>query len=304
MAPDKAYVKPDEPVTVQFLQSDKPDAPKTAQLVGLKAAEFPGLFTKAPAAEFVTDAGKPLFQLYTFEGKPIEPKAGVKIDPAAPAIDISALFPQIKEGGTFILTWKDSTPLLINTLFNPGGEKDPGSIVVTHIEPLQYAVISTDKGDIKATFAYDVAPHTIDNFITLADQKLYDGSNFHRIIKGFMIQGGDVVANVEGRAGTGSPGYDVMHEFSNKLHVRGVLSMARSSALDSAGSQFFIMLDKNPGLDGKYSAFGQVLEGMDVVDKIAETKVSDDNGAVAGPKPAIKSIRILPATAEMYGIKK
>ena len=301
ISPDKAYVKPEEPAKIQFLQSDKPDAAKSVEVAGLNAAQLPGLFVKAGAADVIAD-GKPLFQLYTFEGKLLTPKGDVKADDAG-MVDLKTCYPDIKAAGTFILTWKDATPLVIQTLTSPN--QGPDAVAVTHIEPLRYAVISTDQGDIKATFAYDVAPHTIDNFITLADQKFYDGSTFHRIIKGFMIQGGDAVSMVEGRAGTGGPGYNIMDEFSDKSHVRGVLSMAHSRPANSGGSQFFIMLDAKTHLDHGYSAFGQVIEdGMKVVDKIAEAKVSDDNGTVAGDKPKIKSIRILPATAEMYGIKK
>src|SRR6185295_9471371 len=129
---------------------------------------------------------------------------------------------------------------------------------------------------IKAKFSYDIAPHTVDNFVSLARQNFYDGSAFHRIIPNFMIQGGDAFANVEGSAGMGGPGYQIMHEFSDKKHVRGVLSMARSSEIDSAGSQFFIMHGANSNLDGSYSVFGEVLEGMDVVDVIAKTPTSDN----------------------------
>jgi peptidyl-prolyl cis-trans isomerase B (cyclophilin B) len=168
----------------------------------------------------------------------------------------------------------------------------------------QVAVITTDKGVIKAKFAYDVAPHTIDNFTSLARQNYYDGSAFHRIISGFMIQGGDAYANMPGQAGMGGPGYEIMKEFSEKKHVRGVLSMARSSDPNSAGSQFFIMHGANANLDGSYTAFGDVLEGMDIVDAIAKTPVSDNNGTVRGPMPKILSIKIVPATAENYGLKK
>ena len=128
-------------------------------------------------------------------------------------------------------------------------------------------------GDIiKAELYPDTAPVSVNNFISLIKAKFYDGLIFHRVIKGFMIQGGDP----EG-TGMGGPGYSIRGEFKqngfdNDLkHTEGVLSMARSMHPDSAGSQFFIMHKTSPHLDGAYAAFGKVTEGMDVVDKIAET---------------------------------
>ena len=125
---------------------------------------------------------------------------------------------------------------------------------------------------IKAELYPDIAPISVNNFISLINQNFYDGLIFHRVIRGFMIQGGDP----EG-TGCGGPGYSIKGEFSangvenNLEHTEGVLSMARSMAPDSAGSQFFIMHKNAPHLDGSYAAFGKVIEGMDVVNKIAET---------------------------------
>lgn len=130
-----------------------------------------------------------------------------------------------------------------------------------------------DGGVIKAELYPDVAPNTVRNFISLVQHGFYDGLIFHRVIPGFMIQGGDP----EGR-GTGGPGYAIPGEFSsngfenNLAHTRGVLSMARSADPDSAGSQFFIMHADAPHLDGEYAAFGKVISGMDVVDRIALAK--------------------------------
>lgn len=125
---------------------------------------------------------------------------------------------------------------------------------------------------IKAELYPEIAPNTVNNFISLVSKSFYDGLIFHRVIRGFMIQGGDP----EG-SGMGGPGYSIKGEFSqngfenNLLHDEGVLSMARSMHPDSAGSQFFIMHKKSPHLDGAYAAFGKVIEGMDIVNKIAET---------------------------------
>ncbi len=126
---------------------------------------------------------------------------------------------------------------------------------------------------IKAELYPDIAPVSVNNFISLIQKHFYDNLIFHRVIKGFMIQGGDP----EG-SGMGGPGYSIPGEFSmngfenNLKHTEGVLSMARSMQPDSAGSQFFIMHKTSPHLDGQYAAFGKVIEGMDVVDKIAACK--------------------------------
>ena len=130
-----------------------------------------------------------------------------------------------------------------------------------------------DMGDIKAELYPDVAPITVENFVKLAGSGFYNGLTFHRIIPGFMIQGGDP----EG-TGMGGPGYSIKGEFAangvpnSLIHTRGVLSMARSMMPDSAGSQFFIMHEDAPHLDGQYAAFGKVIEGIDVVDKVASVK--------------------------------
>lgn len=131
----------------------------------------------------------------------------------------------------------------------------------------------TTAGEIKAELYPEIAPNTVNNFISLIQQGFYDGLIFHRVIKGFMIQGGDPDG-----IGTGGPGYSIKGEFAqngfenNLKHSAGVLSMARSQMPDSAGSQFFIMHKDAPHLDGAYAAFGKVTEGMDAVNAIAETE--------------------------------
>ena len=130
-----------------------------------------------------------------------------------------------------------------------------------------------DMGDIKAELYPEIAPITVENFVKLAGSGFYNGLTFHRIIPGFMIQGGDP----EG-TGMGGPGYFIKGEFAangvpnSLIHTRGVLSMARSMMPDSAGSQFFIMHEDAPHLDGQYAAFGKVIEGIEVVDKVASVK--------------------------------
>jgi peptidyl-prolyl cis-trans isomerase B (cyclophilin B) len=127
------------------------------------------------------------------------------------------------------------------------------------------AVIETNMGMIKLKFYPDVAPNHCRNFIRLARDDFYDNLIFHRVIKGFMIQGGCPQGT-----GTGGPGWNVDAEFSKRKHLKGTLSMARSRDPNSAGSQFFICLEPQPGLDGNYTVFGQVIEGQDVVDKIGD----------------------------------
>ncbi|MFF2484230.1 peptidylprolyl isomerase [Paenibacillus sp. NPDC058071] len=162
--------------------------------------------------------------------------------------------------------------------------------------------IEMDNGkQIKVVLYPDVAPNTVNNFISLVNKGFYDGLIFHRVIPGFMIQGGDP----EG-TGKGGPGYNIKGEFTannfqnNLLHTRGVISMARTNVPDSAGSQFFIMSNDAPSLDGQYAAFGQVIEGLETVDEIVNqdrdgndkplkpmvmTKVTVDTKGVTYPEP-------------------
>ena len=152
-----------------------------------------------------------------------------------------------------------------------------------------------DYGTIEADLYDELAPITVENFKKLVGEKFYDGLTFHRIIKDFMIQGGDPKGD-----GTGGSDENIKGEFAsngvknNLKHTRGVLSMARSSAPDSASSQFFIMHKDSPHLDGQYAAFGKVTKGIEVVDKIAESvPVTDTNGTVLkSNQPVIESIRL------------
>ena len=170
-------------------------------------------------------------------------------------------------------------------------DSDTGSGYGTH-----HAVITVkDYGDIKLVLDGDTAPITVKNFVELAKSGFYDGLTFHRIIKGFMIQGGDPKGD-----GTGGSDKTIRGEFSkngvenNISHKRGVISMARSQDNNSASSQFFIMHEDGDYLDGSYAAFGHVTDGMDVVDKIAEnTPVTDSNGTVLKEnQPVIEKIVI------------
>jgi len=142
------------------------------------------------------------------------------------------------------------------------------------------AVLETTHGTIEIKFFKDKAPKHVENFQKLARDKFYDGTAFHRVIPGFMIQGGDPNSRNADKSthGTGGPGHMVDAEFNDTPHKRGIVSMARSSEPNSAGSQFFIVMQDSDFLDGQYTAFGEVVEGMDVADKIVnEPRNSSDN---------------------------
>lgn len=153
-----------------------------------------------------------------------------------------------------------------------------------------------NKDVIKAELYPDIAPISVNNFISLINKKFYDGLIFHRVIRGFMIQGGDP----EG-TGMGGPGYSIKGEFAangvenNLKHTEGVLSMARSMMPDSAGSQFFIMHKTSPHLDGSYAAFGKVIEGMDAVNRIAETPTDYSDRPLTDQ-------RMMSVTVETFGV--
>ncbi|NIQ01817.1 MAG: peptidylprolyl isomerase [Nitrospinaceae bacterium] len=156
----------------------------------------------------------------------------------------------------------------------------------------QIAVIDTVHGVIKLEFFDDKAPGHVKNFKELAEKNFYDGTTFHRVIPGFMIQGGDPNSKNDDRSrhGTGGPGYNIDAEFNDVQHKRGVLSMARSQDPNSAGSQFFICVKDALFLDGQYTAFGKVIEGMEVADKIVnEPRDMNDN---PNARMEIKSITI------------
>ena len=165
----------------------------------------------------------------------------------------------------------------------------------------EVAVIKTSEGEIVVQFWSDAAPNTIENFKKLARQGFYDGTIFHRIIKDFMIQGGDPNSKdpaKENSYGQGDPGYTIKAEFNDHPHERGVISMARGSDPDSAGSQFFICLAPIHRLDHRYMTFGKLIKGADVLEKIGDTTVeANAQGELSKPtkRVVIESVKIVPA---------
>ncbi len=167
----------------------------------------------------------------------------------------------------------------------------------------EVAVIKTTEGEMVIEFWPDVAPKTVENFKKLAKEGFYDGTAFHRIVKGFMIQGGDPLTKdpaKESRWGTGDPGYKVKAEFNDRKHVRGVISMARSQDPDSAGSQFFICLGDASFLNRQYTAFGKLIKGDEVLGKIGDTPTTPSAGGEKS-KPTsrvgVENVRIVPAAS-------
>jgi peptidyl-prolyl cis-trans isomerase B (cyclophilin B) len=261
LVPQKVWFAPSQPVTVSI----KSDAPVTLTL---------------------TD----------FSGQSL---ATAKGDPGS--VDLKQLFPAIGQVGTYIVyagtpTDFAGTPLLIED--RSGKDSGPGPTVLK-VEPLRYAEMTTDMGKLTCVFYFDVAPNTADNFLDLASGGYYDGLTFHRIMPGFVIQGGDPRGD-----GTGGPGYTIGDEFSDQQHLEGVLSMAHTSEPNSAGSQFFVCLNyaQTQQLDGKYAAFGKVTDGMDAVRKIAATPLAanqaDPESGTPVKAPVIQKVEVLPVTKD------
>ena len=188
--------------------------------------------------------------------------------------------------------------LLSSAVFAAEEKKEEKTSVNTSNE---VALIKTSEGEMLVQFWTDAAPNTIENFKKLARSGFYDGTIFHRIVNGFMIQGGDPNSKdpaKENSYGQGEPGYKIKAEFNNHSHERGVISMARGPDPDSAGSQFFICLAPVPRLDGQYTTFGKLIKGDDVLEKIGGTPVTrNSSGEISKPtkRVVIESVKIVPA---------
>jgi len=194
--------------------------------------------------------------------------------------------------------WSLAILLLASAVFAAEEKKEEKTSVNTSNE---VAVIKTSEGDMVVEFWNDAAPNTIDNFKKLARSGFYNGTIFHRIVKGFMIQGGDPNSKdpaKESSYGIGDPGYKVKAEFNDHSHARGVISMARGPDPDSAGSQFFICLAPQPRLNHQYTTFGKLIKGDDVLGKIGDTPVTrNSSGETSKPtkRVTIEKIDIVPA---------
>ncbi len=189
--------------------------------------------------------------------------------------------------------------LIVLLIMSCGGKKTESQQTESKMEPKatgeEVAVIETRLGSMTLEFFPDVAPNHVANFIKLAKEGFYNGTTFHRVIPGFMIQGGDPNSKDDDRSndGSGGPGYTINAEFNQKPHLRGTLSMARAMDPNSAGSQFFICAADVPHLNGSYTVFGQVIQGIETVDKIVNVpRDARDNPL----EPVPMSVKIIPRT--------
>jgi peptidyl-prolyl cis-trans isomerase B (cyclophilin B) len=268
-----------------------------------------------PLTIHVKSVGEQALLLTDFAGRSLEAK-GPTLVTGEKTVDLRELYVQLATAGTYVLyqTPKDGTaadfvgtPLVINVREDRRRGAPPGPLTV-RVEPLRYAVMHTTAGDATVAFYYDVAPHTVDTFLSLAADGFYDGLTFHRVMPGFVIQGGDPRGD-----GTGGPGFMIDAEFSDRPLDAGVLAMARNTDpgegpglmprpefANSAGSQFFICLDsKNTrSLDGKYTAFGKVMGSMEAVEKIARAPLADERSERPKEPQVIRRIEVKPVTPQ------
>jgi peptidyl-prolyl cis-trans isomerase B (cyclophilin B) len=255
------------------------------------------------AVDFKIDSKEDVTLILTdFSGKPLAPTGSADVA-AGKTADVRKVFQQLSSIGTYVLYAVPKgknypefvgTPVVLEVRDSKEGPPAPS---VVRVEPLQYAVIDTPQGQMKCIFYYDVAPLTVDNFLTLAEQGYYDGLTFHRIVPDppFVIQGGDPRGD-----GTGGPGYTIKGEFNERPHEAGVLSMARTQEPDTAGSQFFVCLDykQTKNLDRKYAAFGKVVSGMDAVNKIAAAPLADPKTGMPREPQVMNSVTVKSVTPQ------
>ncbi|HYE18418.1 MAG TPA: peptidylprolyl isomerase [Tepidisphaeraceae bacterium] len=255
-----------------------------------------------------------------FAGSSLDPAPGVAREFAAEGqADLRTLFPAMRTAGTYLLyaVPKDQvspanfvgTPLVVSVREDRRRGAPPGPMVVK-VDPLRYAILETDHGDMTVAFYLDVAPVTIDNFVRLATEKFYDGLTFHRVDPEFVAQAGDPRGD-----GTGGPGYTIDAEFSDRKHDVGVVSMARNvdpneapnnpprpEFANSAGSQFFVCVDAKAAanLNGSYTVFGKVVgpAGIKTLKAIGATPVADKKTGRPEKAPVILRVEVRPVTAK------
>jgi cyclophilin family peptidyl-prolyl cis-trans isomerase len=277
------------------------------QLASLFAALFSVLvptkmwFAPSQPDEFRNDSKDEITLVLTdFQGKPIPPKGSADVE-AGKTADAKVIFPQLSTAGAYVLFAVPKGKKLPDFVGTPvvvevrGDKQMANEVNVTRVQPLRYAVMDTKDGPITMIFYYDVAPNTVDSFLRLSEGGYYDGLTFHRIMPGFVIQGGDPKGN-----GSGGPGYSLEAEFNDRKHEAGVLSMARAQDFNSAGSQFFICLDyaRTKQLDNQYTAFGRVTDGMKAVNQIAATPLADPEKGIPKEPQVIQKVTVKPVTAQ------
>lgn len=280
-----------------------------------------------PLTVNVKTDGESTLVMTDFSGTALEAKSPAEVN-GEKSIDLKNIFVEASRPGTYLLyvvpkgktnDQFSGTPLVIEVR-SEQRRGAPGDAMVTKVQPLEYALMTTDKGPMTMAFYYDVAPITVESFLHLSRTGYYDGLTFHRIVPGFVIQGGDPKGD-----GTGGPGYTVPAEFNDRKHLPGVLSMARQGDpneaagamprceyANSGGSQFFVCLDYNSTqhLDHKYTAFGKVVSGMETVTAIATVPLVDQRAGKPANPPTIQKVEVKPVTAtdnpyaEIVGLKK
>jgi len=252
--------------------------------------------------------------LTDFGGQTVGTAGPIEVN-GSKTVDLKPLLGSLQTPGTYVLFAVPpqqpvsrflGTPLVIGVREDTRVGANPGPMVI-EVSPLCYAQIDTDHGQMTCVFYYDVAPNTVRNFLELSAKGFYDGLTFHRIVPGFVIQGGDPLGT-----GQGGPGYNIDAEFNERPHIEGVLSMARngdpnersgamprSDFANSAGSQFFICLDATStrALDRRYTAFGRVVEGLDVVQALGKLPIADQRTGRPINPPVIQTVSVKPVTA-------
>jgi len=312
LLPTKSWFAPSQPLNIQV----KPGGPASLVLTDFRGRVLDARQSTDVAGDstvnlndyFVALQTANTYVLYLVKKQPTpeelaEQKASVEAIAAARA----AALVKDRTPADFI-----GTPLVISVREDRRRGAPPGPMVV-RVEPLSYAVMQTAHGPVMMGFYYDIAPHTVENFLDLARQGFYDGLTFHRISPNFVIQGGDPRGD-----GTGGPGYMIDAEFSDakdsgRVHDAGSLSMARTGDpgeapgvmprpefANSGGSQFFICLnyENTRTLDGRYTLFGKVTGGMEAVNKIAQAPLADDRSEKPREPQVIQRVQVMPVTKE------
>jgi peptidyl-prolyl cis-trans isomerase B (cyclophilin B) len=294
-----------------------PQAHAMVSLVMLFSALIPqkGWFAPDQPVNITVKAQGPVTLFMTnFAGRSVEAKSSAAVD-GEKTVDVKTLFTDIATPGTYLLyaVPKDKpnkefvgTPLVIGVREDKRQGAPPGAMCVK-VEPLCFAIMTTEKGPMSMAFYYDVAPNTVSSFLSLSATGYYEGLTFHRVLKDFMIQGGDPRGD-----GSGGPGYTVEAEFNERKHVPGVLSMARSGDpneaggamprceyANSAGSQFFVCLNAEAckQLDRRYTAFGKLVSGIETATAIVNVPLADEAAGRPVNPPKILKVDVKPVTA-------